>query len=194
MSGEDYQDLQKFGANIKDRPNSISKKKIKLLNSEKLNRITKGHNKEKKIRKKKLQVKTKNISKLVTVTKQWINIKLNAVVDRKHRREKQRGSVFSKTQPKYKKQSPRYRLIETRKQKGNKTIVIRKRVLIKSNNGEAQHQGIRQKTLFEFGGDYFQGIGAMSDRQPNSSIWDMPVETEEKTEKWKTFLDLWHGR
>lgn len=194
MSGEDYQDLQKFGANIKDMPNGISKIKIRLLNSEKSNRITNDHNKEQKLHKKKFQVKTKNISKLVTATRRWANKKLNMVVDRKHKREKQKGSVFLKIQPKYKKQNPRYRLIETRKQKGNKTIVIRKRVLIKSNNDKAQHQGIRQKTLFEFGGDYFQGIGATSDRQPNSSIWDMPIETEGKTEKWKTFLDLWHSR
>ena len=66
MSGEDYQDLQKFGTNIKDKSNNISTKKVKkkLLNYRKLSRITKGSNKEKKICKNKLLVKTKNISKL----------------------------------------------------------------------------------------------------------------------------------
>ena len=190
MSGEDYQDLQKFGTNIKDKSNNISKIKLKkkLLNSEKLNRTTKGSNKEKKICKNKLLVKTKNISKLVTVAGKWANKKLNPAVDKDYRLEKRKGSIISKTQSKHTKKGLQYRLIETRKQRGNKTIVIRKRILVKPSNGELQLQGIKQKTLFEYGCDYSQVSGDTSYKQSFSSIWDMPVEIEEKKEKYKKFL------
>ncbi len=196
MSGEDYQDLQKFGTKIKDRSNSTPKKKvrIKLINSEKLNQITKGSFKEKKIIKNIIQNKTKKISKIVTVSGQWANKKLNTIADKGNRREKQKNSIFSKTKPKYTKQCLQYRLIETRKQRGNKTIVIRKRIPIKPNNCEVQIQGIGQKTLFEFGCDYSESIGGTSYKPTISSIWDVPVETEEKKEKFKIFLDFWNGQ
>ncbi len=86
-----------------------------------------------------------------------------------------------------------------RKQRGNKTIVIRKRIPIKYDDGEIkQHQKIVQQTLFDlqfgFGGDNTYETRAIPDRRLKSSIWDVPVESEEKTEKWKTFFDFWNGR
>jgi len=196
MFGEDYQDLQKFGTNIKDRSNSTPKKKvkIKLFNSGKLNQITKGFFKEKKICKNILKNKTKNISKIINISRQWANKKLNAIDEKDNRREKQKDSIFSKTKSKYTKQCLQYRLIETRKQRGNKTIVIRKRIPIKPNNGEVQIQGIGQKTLFEFGCDNSELIVGTSYKPKISSIWDVPIENEEKKGKFKIFFDFWNGR
>jgi hypothetical protein len=116
-----------------------------------------------------------------------------------HHWKKQVRSKSSEIQLTQTKQSPRYKLVEIRKQRGNKTIVIRKRIPIKYDNGEIkQHQKIVQQTLFdlqfEFGGDCIYETRAIPDRQLKSSIWDMPVESEEKTEKWKTFFDFWNGR
>jgi hypothetical protein len=176
LSGDDYQELQKFGSNIKE------KQMVK-----------------KEARTKKYKSAICRILKFINTTGQWTNKKLNGTIDRLHHWKKQVRSKSSEIRLNQTKQSPRYKLVEVRKQRGNKTIVIRKLIPIKYGNGEIkQHQKIVQQTLFdlqsEFGVDCTYETRAIPDRSLKSSIWDMPVESEEKTEKWKTFFDFWNGR
>jgi hypothetical protein len=202
LSGDGYQELQKFGSNIKEKQKENSKKKAKTryLIFKEFGQIIK----EKQIVKKESRIKKYKsaiggILKFINTTEQWTNKKLNDTIDRLHHWKKQVRSKSSEIQLTQTKQSPRYKLVEIRKQRGNKTIVIRKRIPIKYGNGEIkQHQKIVQQTLFdlqfEFGGDCAFETRTIPDRQLKSSIWDMPVESEEKTEKWKTFFDFWNGR
>jgi hypothetical protein len=139
------------------------------------------------------------ILKFINTTGQWTNKKLNGTIDGLHHWKKQVRSKSPEIRLNQTKQSPRYKLVEVRKQRGNTTIVIRKRIPIKYGNGEIkQHQKIVQQTLFdlqsEFDGDCTYETRKIPDGQLKSSIWDMPAESEEKTEKWKTFFDFWNGR
>ena len=202
LSGDNYQELQKFGSNIKEKQKENSKKRAKtryLIFKEFGRTIKEGRIVKKEARTKKYKSAIGRILKFINTTGQWTNKKLNGTIDGLHHWKKQARSESSEIRLNQTKQSPRYKLVEVRKQRGNKTIVIRKRILIKYGNGEIkQHQKIVQQTLFdlqfEFGGDCTYETRAIPDRQLKSSIWDMPVESEEKTEKWKTFFDFWNGR
>jgi len=202
LSGDNYQELQKFGSNIKEKQKENSKKKAKtryLIFKEFGRTIKEKQIVKKESRNKKYKSAIGGILKFINTTEQWTNKKLNDTIDRLHHWKKQVRSKSSEIQLTQTKQSPRYKLVEIRKQRGNKTIVIRKRIPIKYGNGEIeQHQKIVQQTLFdlqyEFGGNCVYETRAIPDRQLKSSIWDMPVESEEKTEKWKTFFDFWNGR
>jgi hypothetical protein len=202
LSGDNYQELQKFGSNIKEKQKENSKKKAKtryLIFKEFGRTIKEKQIVKKESRNKKYKSAIGGILKFINTTEQWTNKKLNDTIDRLHHWKKQVRSKSSEIQLTQTKQSPRYKLVEIRKQRGNKTIVIRKRIPIKYDNGEIkQHQKIVQQTLFdlqfEFGGNCIYETRAIPDRQLKSSIWDMPVESEEKTEKWKTFFDFWNDR
>ncbi len=202
MSGDNYQELQKFGSNIKEKQKENSKKraKTKYLIFKEIGRTIKEKQIVKKeSRTKKYEGAIGRILKFINTTEQWTNKKLNGTIDRLHHWKKQMRFKSSEIRLNQTKQNPRYKLVEIRKQRGNKTIVIRKRIPIKYDNGEIkQHQKIVQQTLFdlqfEFGGNCIYETRAIPDRQLKSSIWDMPVESEEKTEKWKTFFDFWNDR
>jgi len=202
LSGDNYQELQKFGSNIKEKQKENSKKKAKtryLIFKEFGRTIKEKQIVKKESRNKKYKSAIGGILKFINTTEQWTNKKLNDTIDRLHHWKKQVRSKSSEIQLTQTKQSPRYKLVEIRKQRGNKTIVIRKRIPIKYDNGEIkQYQKIVQQTLFdlqfEFGGNCIYETRAIPDRQLKSSIWDMPVESEEKTEKWKTFFDFWNDR
>jgi len=176
LSGDNYQELQKFGSNIKEK--QIVKKEART---------------------RKYKSAIGRILKFIDTTGQWTNKKLNGTIDRLHHWKKQVRSKSSEIRLNQTKQSPRYKLVEVRKQRGNKTIVIRKLIPIKYGSGEIrQHQKIVQQTLFglqsEFGKECTYETREIPDRQLKSSIWDIPVESEEKAEKWKTFFDFWNGR
>jgi len=198
LSGDNYQELQKFGSNIKEKQKEKSKKRTiaRYLNFKEFGRtIKKKQIIKKEFRTRKYKGAISRILKFINTTGQWTNKKLNGTIDGLHHWKKQVRSKSSEIRLNQTKQSPRYKLVEVRKQRGNKTIVIRKRTPIKYGNGEIkQHQKIVQQTLFdlqfEFGGDSTYKTRAIPDRQLKSSIWDMPVESEEKTEKWKTFFDF----
>ncbi len=202
LSGDNYQELQKFGSNIKEKQKEKSRKRAiaRYLNFKEFGRTIKEKQivkKESRTRKYKCAIS--RILKFINATGQWTNKKLDGTIDILHHWKKRVRSKSSEIRLNQTKQSPRYKLVEVRKQRGNKTIVIRKRTPVKYGNGEIkQHQKIVQQTLFdlqfEFGGDSTCETRAIPDRQLKSSIWDVPVESEEKTEKWKTFFDFWNGR
>jgi hypothetical protein len=202
LSGDNYQELQKFGSNIKEKQKENSKKRAKTryLIFKKFGRtIKKERIVKKEARTKKYKSAISRILKFINTTGQWTNKKLNGTIDRLHHWKKQVRSKSSEIRLNQTKKNPRYKLVEVRKQRGNKTIVIRKRIPIKYGNGEIkQHQKIVQQTLFdlqfEFDGNCTYETREIPDRLLKSSIWDMPVESEEKTEKWKIFFDFWNGR
>ena len=202
LSADNYQELQKFGINIKEKQKEKSKKRTKtryLIFKEFGRTIGRKKIVKKDARTKKLKGAIGIILKFINITRQWTNKKINGTIDELHHWKKQVQSKSSEIRLNQTKQSSRYKLVEVRKQRGNKTIVIRKRIPIKHNNGEIkQHQKIVQQTLFdlqfEFGEDITCETRAIPDGQQKSSIWDMPFDSEEKKEKWKTFLDFWNGR
>lgn len=202
LSGDNYQELQKFGSNIKEKQKENSKKRAKeryLIFKEFGRTIKERGIVKKEARTKKYKSAIDGILKFINTTGHWTNKKLNDTIDRLHHWKKQERSKSSEIRLNQTKQNPRYKLVEVRKQRGNTTIVIRKRIPIKYGNGEIkQHQKIVQQTLFdlqsEFGGDCTYETRNIPDGPLKSSIWDMPVESEEKTEKWKTFFDFWNGR
>jgi len=202
LSGDNYKELQKFGLTIKDKQKENSKKKAKtryLIFKEFGRAIKHGRILKKEVLTNKYKAAIGRILKSINVTRHWTNKKLNGNIDRFHHWKKQMRSKPSEMRLNQIKQSPRYKLVEVSKQRGNKTIVIRKRIPIKYENGEInQNQKIFQQTLFDLESE-FDGSCNYEKRnktygQLKSSIWDMPVEFEEKTEKWKTFFDFWNGR
>ena len=202
LSTDNYQELQKFGINIKEKQKEKSKKRTKTryLILKEFGRIIK---RKKIVKKDTLTKKLKGaigiILKFINVARQWTNKKINGTIDEFHHWKNQVKSKPSEIRLNETKQSSRYKLVEVRKQRGNKTIVIRKRIPIKHYHGKIkQHQKIVQQTLFdiqsESGRDFTSETRAIPDGQQKSSIWDIPIDFEDKKEKWKTFLDFWNGR
>lgn len=186
---------------MKEKQKEISKKGVKkrYLISKESGHINKGKRIVKKeVRTKKCKSEIGRILMFINTTGQWTNKKLSGIIDRLHHLKKQMQDRSSEMQLNQTKQSRRYKLVEVRKQRGNKTIVIRRRIPIKYDDKRIeQHQKIVQQTLFdlqsEFCGDCTYETRTIPDGQLKSSIWDITIESEEKTEKWKTFFDFWNG-
>ena len=81
---------------------------------------------------------------------------------------------------KLKKPQLRFRLIETRKQRGNKTIIIRQRVRVRLQE-EIQSSRTIQKTLID---PSIQNQKSLYFSQSKPSIWDIPIDHENDKPKF----------
>lgn len=100
---------------------------------------------------------------------------------------KMRNIIFNGLPKKSKLNKPqsRFRLIETRKQRGNKTIIIRRRVLVRSQE-EIQTSRTIQKTLID---PSIQNQKSLYFSQSKPSIWDIPIDHENDKPK---FFDIFN--
>jgi len=88
---------------------------------------------------------------------------------------------------KSKKLQSRFRLIETRKQRGNKTIIVRRRVRIRSLDQIPTRTTI-QKTLID---DLSIQNKSLYNMQSRPSIWDIHIDHENEK---PTFFDIFNER
>lgn len=181
MSDVGVQDLQKFGQNIEnDRKKNPDKKvKARRHKSKKLIESIK------KLKKKCYGAITK-LSKIIIAGAQQTNKQLYSTI-RQIRQWQQIRSTYLQVRQRRCAQYPCYKLVETRKQHRNKTIVIRKRVPVKFNDKS-------QQTIFRLSSDFCENGNSenkeTTDKHLKKSIWDAPVKLEEEKEKWKIF-DFW---
>jgi len=200
LSGDNYQELQNFGLNIKEKQKEDTTKRVKtkyLIFKEFVRTINENMIEKREVNTKKWCNAIVGTSNFINTTGQRANKKLNEIVDRLHHCKKQVQAKSSNVQLNKTKKIPRYKLVEVRKQRGNKTIVIRRIIPIKYDEKRIEkHQKVVQQTLFdlqsEFDGNCAYEVRTIPDRHLKSSIWDMPIESGEKTEKWKTIFDFWN--
>ena len=175
------QDLQKFGQNIENRKKKNSDKKVKA----------KGHKSKKLIEsiknlKKKCYGVLIKLSKITIAGAQQANKQLYSII-RQIRQWQQIRSTYLQVRQRQCVHYPCYKLVETQKQRGNKTIIIRKHVSVKFNDGN-------QQTIFRLPSDLYEDCNSenkeTTGKHLKKSIWDVPINIEEGKEKWKIF-DFW---
>jgi hypothetical protein len=183
LSDAGVQDLQKFGQNIENGQKKNSDKKVKARRhkSKKLIEFIK------KLKKKCYGAITK-LSKIIIAGAQQTNKQLHSII-RQIRQWQQIKSTYLQVRQRQCVQYPCYKLVETQKQHGNKTIVIRKRVPVKLNDRS-------QQTIFRLPSDFCENYNlenkGTTGKHLKKSIWDVPVKFEEGKEKWKIF-DFWRN-
>ena len=181
MSDIGVQDLQKFGQNIENRQKKNSDKKVKAkrYKSKKLIEYVKNL-------KKKCYGAITKLSKITIAGAQQANKQLYGII-RQIRQWPQIRSTYLQVRQRQCVHYPCYKLVETQKQRGNKTIIIRKRVPVKFNDGN-------QQTIFRLPSglceDYNSENKETTGKHLKKSIWDMPIKLEEGKEEWKIF-DFW---
>lgn len=174
MSNQSFDDnlnaLRKFGSNMqnnkKPKP-SVFRNKFKL-------------NKKTSAKKKKFihqRIKLKNLMKIFYRGKNGLT---------NHPFLKMKNIYFNwvPKKSKLKKPQSRFRLIETRKQRGNKTIIIRRRVRIRLQE-EVQKSRTIQKTLID---PSIQNQKSLHFSQFKPSIWDMPIDHENDKQNFLIYL------
>ena len=170
MSNQSFDDnlnaLRKFGSNMQ---NNKKPKPSRFRNKFKLNKKTSA-------KKKKFTLQRIKLKNLMTRFYRRINRQTN------HPFQKMKNIYFNwvPKKSKLKKPQSRFRLIETRKQRGNKTIIIRQRVRIRSQE-EVQKSRTIQKTLID---PSIQNQKSLHFSQSKPSIWDIPINHENEKPKF----------
>lgn len=183
MSDVGVQDLQKFGQNIENRRTKNSDKKVKAKHykSKKLIEYIKN------LKKKRYGAITK-LSKIIIAGAQQMNKQLYSIIGQ-IRQWQQIRSTYLQVRQRQCVQYPCYKLVETRKQHRNKTIIIRKRVPVNINDKS-------QQTIFRLPSDLCENYNSenkeTTGKHLKKSIWDVPVKLEEGNKKWKIF-DFWRN-
>ena len=160
MNANEFQDLQKFGSNIEKITDEIIKKKPKKINNLFVSFFKRMY---------------KKIKSSFIKIKNWLIFKRDLSIIKRN---------FT---IKYNKKGYSYKIIETKKQRGNKTVIIRKRIpfYFDINSYKSDLNNIN-------------GVFYLSEKDRNTddlehyflvkkSIWDFPIEDK----KFRDFVFFW---
>lgn len=174
MSDNEFKDLQNFGKTIEKKPENNKK----IIVKEK-----KNYSKQfKPILKKKLLLFGIKLIKNTIATGEWIHKKIKTIANRiKQRNANQKKIKFTK-KPKQKIQKNAYKIVETKKERRNKMIIIRRRIPIDYNPLELQPKKTDLGALFylTFKNDNNQETKSEAYTILKGSVWDFPVENKRR--------------
>ncbi len=161
MNANEFQELQKFGSNIEKITDEIVKKEPKKKNYNLLISLIKW-------------IYIKIQSSFIKI-KNWFVFKIDPKMIKRNFKIKTNKKVYS------------YKIVETKKQRGNKTVIIRKRVPFYFDINS-----------YKSGLNNFDGVFYLSENDRNvidsehyffvkKSIWDFPIEDK----KFRDFVLFW---
>ena len=156
MSDNEFKDLQNFGKTIEKKPEDTKK----IIVKEKRNLSTQIKPIILYLKKKTLNIVIRLI-KYIMATSKWTHKKIKSIEFLKHNTQKKV-----------------YKIVETKKQRRNKIIIIRKRVPFKYDPLEPYHKKANIGTIFylSFKGDNDIETKAEAYTILKDSIWDFPTE------------------
>jgi len=173
LSDNEFKDLQNFGKTIEKKPENTKKIIVKERKdfSKKIKPIF-------SILKKKVLVFGIKLIKNTIATGEWTHKKIKAIVNRAKQLNAHPKKIKFTQKPKQKIQKNAYKIVETKKERRNKIIIIRKRVPFKYDPLEPYHKKANIGTIFylSFKGD--NDIETKSEAYTilKDSIWDFPTE------------------
>ena len=182
MNDKELQDLQMFGNKIEKKPKISKDKKTKNNHnhSKKIKSVAKYTFKEAiRFLRKKIPVITSKLLKIMKAAGRWVKKKTISFVYRIRLWKRNRIVISQKSQIELKKG---YMLVETCKQRRNKTIIIRKRVLVpfEAQKIESGKPDLGALFYLTFNADEKDQQGTRSEAytQLKDSVWDFPVKPE----------------
>lgn len=186
MSSDEFSDLQNFGKTIDQKPKDDAKKEVKKKKdiSEKIRSIP-------KFSARKIIDFTKQLLKCIITIVKCSSKKVKNRFRNSHQHKIQKIAVFSKKRPNKIKNSTCYKIVETKKQRWNKTIITRRRVPVGYKTGNMQvkrnNLGALFYLTFKFDETGNQEIKPEEYCTIKKSVWDFPIE---KNEKWRYFFNF----
>ena len=173
MSDNEFKDLQNFGKTIEKKPENTKK----IIVKEKEN-YSKQFKPIFSILKKKVLVFGIKLIKNTIATGEWTHKKIKTIVNRAKQRNTLPKKIKFTQKPKQKIQKNAYKIVETKKERRNKTIIIRRRIPIDYNPLELQPKKTDLGALFylTFKNDNAQETKHEAYTILKDSIWDFPTE------------------
>jgi len=175
LSDNEFKDLQNFGKIIEKKP----EKNTKVIVKEKKD-FSKKFKPVFSILKKKVLVFGIKLIKITIATGEWIRKKIKTIVNRAKQRNAHRKKIKFAQKPKQKIQKSAYKIVETKKERRNKTIITRRRIPIDYNPLELQPKKTDLGALFylTFKNDNAQEANPEAYTRLKNSVWDFPIQSK----------------